>query len=107
MVAEVRARVSTKTQSQLSELRSYLGLAKTGELLQWLASDAHERLLGRTRWEQQQRHAHAVLCRLKPQLLIQVNEVTGVSFADNGNRVLISVALNSQPYQVSKQEWER
>ena len=89
------------------ELQQHLGYRHGAGAVEYLVVDAHQRLLGATRWGQQQAHAHRVLKRLKPEVLLSPDEIVGVSFLDGGDRVCIHVALNSQPYQVSRKEWEK
>jgi hypothetical protein len=93
--------------AKLDALQQHLGHGYRGNVIEYLIIDAYNRILGATRWEQQQAHAHRVLKRLKPGLLVSAEEITGVSFMDGGDRVCIQVALNSQPYQVSRREWDK
>jgi hypothetical protein len=92
---------------KLSELQQHLGHQYRAALLEYLIVDAHQRLLGGTRWPQQKAQGLRVLRRLKPELLLSLDDVLAVDFKDDGERVLIHVRLNAQPYQVSKREWEK
>jgi len=104
---ELRCRLSAPIMGKLSELQQHLGHQYRAALLEYLIVDAHQRLLRGTTWEQQQLRAYRVLKRLRPSDLLTMEEILGVSFLDGGDRVCIHVALNAQPYQVSKKEWEK
>jgi hypothetical protein len=104
---ELRCRLSAPIMGKLRELQQHLGYRHGAGAVEYLVVDAHQRLLGGTRWEQQQAQGLRVLKRLKPEVLLSLDDVTDVDFKDDGERVLIHVRLNPQPYQVSRREWEK
>jgi hypothetical protein len=107
MPKELRVNLPEAQLEKLDALGDYWGYRYRGETLGHLVNESHDRHLSRTHWQQQQAHAYRVLKRLKPELLLSVGEVAGVAFLDNGDRVCIHVALNAQPYQISRREWEK
>lgn len=107
MPTELRCKIAPAVLAKLDELRDHLGYRARGDVLQHLIVDAHGKHLGRSGWGHLQSHAYRVLRRLKPEVLIGPDEIIDVAFKEQGERVLITVALNSAPYQVSRREWEK
>jgi hypothetical protein len=103
----MRCKIPDAVMAKLEALQAYWGYGHKGDAVAQLIVEAHARHLSRTHWEQQQAHGWRVLKRLKPEVLLAKEEITGVSFLDGGDRVCIHVALNAQPYQVSRREWEK
>lgn len=107
MPNDLRCKVAPPILAKLNAIQAHLGYRLRAEAVEHLIVEAHGRMLGRTHWEQQQAHAWRVLKRLKPGWLVCLDEITGVSFLDGGDRVCIYTTLNSAPYQVSRREWEK
>lgn len=107
MPTELRCYLAPGVMSRLDELRGHWGHARRADAVSQAILEAYGKHLARSHWEQQQSHAFRVLKRMKPSLLIAPDEIVGVSFCDGGDRVLVQVALNSAPYQVSRKEWEK
>ena len=106
-VTELRCNLAKPIMDKLVELQKHWGHAYRHESIEHMILESHARYLLRTHWQQQQAHAFRVLKRLKPEVMLSVEEIVGVSFLDGGDRVCIHVALNAQPYQVSRREWEK
>jgi len=107
MASDLRCTLTTELMAMLDALAKHWGHPRRGDTVSLIVAEAYARHLNRTHWDQQQAHAHRVLKRLKPEVLLSKDEVVGVSFLDGGDRVCIHVALNSTPYQVSRREWEK
>jgi hypothetical protein len=104
---ELRFRIAPGIMGKLDELQQYWGHRSRGSAIESAILECHTRHLSRTGWEQQRAHAYRVLKRLKPELLLSIDEIVSVGFIEGGDWVTIGVALNAQPYKVSREKWER
>ena len=107
MSNDLRCTVATGIMDKLDALQGLWGLRARYQAVERCILEAHERHLTKSGWEQQQAQAYRVLRRLKPELLLSIDEIVSVGFIDGGDWVTIGVALNSQPYKVSREKWER
>jgi hypothetical protein len=107
MGTDLRCKVAEGIMGKLDALQDLWGHRFRFQSVERCILEAHERHMAKTGWEQQQAHACRVLRRLKPELLISLDEIVSVGFVDGGDWVTIGVALNSQPYKVSREKWER
>jgi len=107
MASELRCQIPPEIMAKLDALRGLWGFPVRADAVAQLIVEAHARHLSRTHWEQQQAHGWRVLKRLKPEVLLSKEEIIGVAFLNGGDRVCIHVSLNSTPYQVSREAWEK
>jgi len=107
MASDLRCTVTPAIIERLDSLQQLWGHRARYQAVERCILEAHERHMAQTTWQQQQAHAYRVLRRLKPELLITPDEIVSVGFVDGGDWVTIGVALNSQPYKVSREKWER
>jgi len=107
MASDLRCTVAPAIIERLDSLQQLWGHRARYQAVERCILEAHERHMAQTTWQQQQAHAYRVLRRLKPELLITPDEIVSVGFVDGGDWVTIGVALNSQPYKVSREKWER
>lgn len=107
MPKELRVNLPEPQMTKLDALGDYWGYRYRGETLGHMINESHDRHLSRTHWAQQQAQAYRVLKRLKPELLLSIDEIVSVGFIEGGGWVTIGVALNPQPYKVSREKWEQ
>lgn len=103
---ELRGQTTDQCYAHLKQLGELLGHRRPMETVEFLVSRAVAEYLAPTTWRQTQVRAISVLRRLRPTLLIDERDIIGVAYSNSGQAVLISVALEAQPYRVSKADWE-
>jgi hypothetical protein len=107
MPKELRINLDESQMAKIDALGEFWGYRYRGETVAHMVNESHDRHLSRTHWTQQQAHAYRVLKRLKPELLLSIDEIVSVGFVEGGAWVTIGVALASQPFKVSREKWEQ
>jgi hypothetical protein len=106
-MVDFRGKLSKEAYNHLKQIQELLGHSRPITTVEHLINRAYPDYLAPTGWTQTQQKALQVLSRLKPGLLIEARDITGVSFTNNGQTIEISVVLESQPYKIPRREWEQ
>jgi hypothetical protein len=106
-LADIRGSLPTEAHQRLLKLQAFFGHRRPMATVEFLINQATGRYLCPTEWPQTQAKALQTLRRLKPNLLIEAHDITGVAFTNQGNTVEVSVSLEPQPYKIPRREWEK
>jgi hypothetical protein len=104
-VPELRCKPNKSAWAKLHALRELWGYRWPVQAIEHLINEAHGRYLAPTSWSQDVNRAIKVLQRVKPTLLISAEDVIKVTKTTGS--VEVWLRLDSAPFTVSKQEWEK